>query len=162
MTISTKSLQSILAAIALTFLFSCEQNNADKNATQATDHAANEQAFTIDSFSDFPPEIDGCSCYFSSDSTEFNKLSYFYMNDYGQVSFLKINGVMTKFTQTEFKETSETQSITKAKNDKYEVTIEVSDTKKNGDETWLKTGTITLTSSDGKSIKKAFYGECGC
>jgi hypothetical protein len=84
------------------------------------------------------------------------------MNDYAQTSFLKINGVLTKFTQTDFKEISKTKTIAKAKSDKYEMTIEVIDGIKNGDETWLKTGTIKLSGKKGKTITTTFYGECGC
>lgn len=32
------------------------------------------------------------------------KRQYIYMNNYGQTSFLTINGVITRFTQVEFKE----------------------------------------------------------
>lgn len=84
------------------------------------------------------------------------------MNDYAQTSFLKINGVLTKFTQTDFKEIDSTLTIAKAKNDKYEMTIETKDGKQNGDETYLKTGTIKLTDKNGTTITKTFYGECGC
>ncbi len=162
MTSSNKPLPTISAAIVLTLLFACGQGSTDNNATQTTVETTTEQAVTIETFSDFPPEIDGCSCYFSNDSTEFNKAEYFYVNNYEQLSFLKINGVLTKFTQTEHQEISETKSITKAKSDQYEMIIEVADSKQNGDETWLKTGTITLTDSNGKAITKVFYGECGC
>jgi hypothetical protein len=42
------------------------------------------------------------------------------------------------------------------------MTIESKDGIQNGDETWLKTGTIKLTDKNGKTITKTFYGECGC
>lgn len=116
----------------------------------------------IDTFSTFPPEIDGCSCYFSSDSIEFNKGVYIYMNDYAQTSFMKINGVLTKFIQTDFKKNDSFNIKAIYKSDKIEMTIESKDGKQNGDETWLKTGTIKLKQQNGKIISKSFYGECGC
>ncbi len=155
MTIKNKFLPTFLSLVTLTLLFACGQNNADKNVAQTNNIA-------IDTFSIFPAEIDGCSCYFSNDTTEFKKGKYIYMNDYAETSFLKINGVLIKFTQTDFKEIDSVNIIAKYKSDNYEITIESKDEMQNGDETWLKTGTITLTDKKGKTVTKTFYGECGC
>lgn len=157
-----KILTIFLSVTALTLLFACGQSNTKKNVTQTDSITKNDQTLTIDTFSTFPPEIDGCSCYFSNDSVEFKKGEYIYMNDFAQTSFLKINGVLTKFTQTEFKDLNKTTRIAKAKSDKFEMTIEIHDGIQNGDETWLNTGTIKLTDKNGKTITKTFYGECGC
>ena len=150
-----------LIAITLSFLFACKQSNSNENDTPVANEISDDP-LTIDSFSTFPPEIEGCSCYFSNDSTAFKKGKYIYINDYAQTSFLKINGVLTKFTQTEFKEVDKSTTIAKAKSDKYEMTIEVIHGKQSDEETSLQTGTIKLISKKGKSIIKAFYGECGC
>ena len=117
---------------------------------------------TIDTFSEFPPEIDGCSCYFSNNSGELASHKYIYANDFAQTSFMKINGVLTKFTQVSLKKIDNKNTIAKYKSSKFEITLEIKDGKKNGEETMLKTGTITLTDKQGNSIKKIFYGECGC
>ena len=100
MTFKNKFLPIFLIAGMLTFLFVCGQSSSNKSVTQTDKIKPDEEVLTIDTFSTFPPEIDGCSCYFSNDSTEFNKREYIYMNDFAQTSFLKINGVLTKFTQT--------------------------------------------------------------
>ncbi len=84
------------------------------------------------------------------------------MNDYSQTSFLKINNVLTKFTQTEFTEVDSTTTIAKAKSDNYELTIEVKFLRQNGYETHLNIGTIKLIDKSGKKITKTFYGECRC
>ncbi len=42
------------------------------------------------------------------------------------------------------------------------MTIEVKDGIQSGDETSLKSGTISLTYKNGKTITRTFYGECGC
>lgn len=162
MTLSNKFLSTFLTAVSLIFLFACEQNNSSKTVTQTDDKITDDNVLTIDTFSTFPPEIDGCSCYFSNDSIEFKKGAYIYMDDYAQTSFLKINGVLTKFTQTDFQEVDSLNAIAKYKADHYIMTIESQDGKQNGDETWLKTGTIKLTDQNGKTITKTFYGECGC
>lgn len=151
-----------LTAILITFLFACGQRSTIENEEQAANKISNEPILTIDTISTFPPEIDGCSCYFSNDSLEFTKGKYVYMNDFAQTSFLKINGVLTKFTQTEFKEVNKKITVSKARSDKYEMTIEVINGNENGDETSLKSGKIILKDKNGNTITKAFYGECGC
>ncbi len=162
MTFKNNFLPTFLTAITLVFLFACGQNNSNNNVTQTDSKIADDLTLTIDTFSTFPPEIDGCSCYFSNDSTEFKKGEYIYMNDYAQTSFLKINGVLTKFTQTAFKEIDSLNIKAKYKSDNYEMSIESIDGIQNGDETWLKTGVIKLTDKKGKTLTKTFYGECGC
>ena len=162
MTCKDKFLPTFLTVVTLTFLLACGQSNSNKNSAQTDNTASDDQALTIDTFSTFPPEIDGCFCYFSNDSTEFKKGEYVYMNDFAQTSFLKINGVLTKFTQTDFKEINKMITVAKAKSDKYELTIEVIDGIQSGDETALKSGTIKLADRNGKTITKTFYGECGC
>ena len=162
MTFKKNALSTFLTAVLLTFLFACGQNNSNKSATQADNTKPDEPTFTIDTFSTFPPEIDGCSCYLSNDSTEFKNGEYIYVNDYAQTSFIKISSVLTKFTQTDLKEIDSLNVIAKYKSDKYEMTIKTKNGRQNGDETWLKTGTIKLTGKNGKTITKTFYGECGC
>jgi len=162
MRLKDKIVPICISVIYLTFLFACEQGNPNKNSEQ-TDHLnTKNEVLTLDTFSTFPPEIEGCSCYFSNDSTEFKKGEYIYMNDLAQISFLKINGVLTKFTQIEFKDIDKTTIIAKAKSDRYELTIEMKDVKQGGYETSVKSGTIRLTDKNGKTITKTFYGECGC
>lgn len=160
MTFKTRFLPVLL--IVLSFLWACGQNPTNKKIPQTTSKKAGGEVLTIDTFSTFPPEIDGCSCYFSNDRAEFKKGKYIYTNDYAGTSFLKINGVMTRFTQTDFKVIDKTTTVAKAKSDKYEMTIKVVDDRQNGYETWLKKGGITLTDKNGKTITKTFYGECGC
>jgi hypothetical protein len=162
MTSKNKFHQTILLAVIATFFFSCGQSDSRNNVTQADNATNDNQILTIDTFATFPPEIDGCSCYFSNDSTEFSKREYIYMNDFAQTSFLKISGVLTKFNQVDFKEIDSLNIIAKYKSDNYEMTIESKDGIQNGDETYLKTGTIKLTDKKGKTIIKTFYGECGC
>lgn len=157
-----KFLPILFMAIILTFLLACRQNSSKKSISQKGSLTTDNQGLTIDTFSTFPPEIDGCSCYFSNDSTEFKKGEYIYMNDLAQTSFLKINGVLTKFAQTDFKEIDSLNLVAKYKSENYEMTIEAKDGTQNGAETGLKTGTIKLTDKSGKSITKKFYGECGC
>ncbi len=161
MKFKNKNLPTFLTVIMLTFLFACGQSNTNEKANNAVSNTDN-RTLSIDTFSTFPPEIDGCSCYFSNDSTELQKHNYIYANDYAETSFLKINGVMIKFTQTDFKEIDSLNVKAKYKSDNYELTIESKDGIQNGDETRLKSGIIKLTDKKGKTLTKTFYGECGC
>jgi hypothetical protein len=165
------SLNKLALLIILTvILIACVQKN--ENNTNLIDTTSqviekkeiiqNIEPLRIDTFSTFPDEIDGCSCYFSNDSTEFEQGKYIYMNDYAEVSFMKINGILTKFTQTEFKEKDKTTVVAKFISDKYDFTIEVKRGKQNGEETTLQSGTIKLYDKNGKTVSVTFYGECGC
>lgn len=161
-----------LALLTLTtiFLIACGQKKGNNTTTldstsqilEKKEITQNIEPLRIDTFSTFPDEIDGCSCYFSNDSTEFEQGKYIYMNDYAEISFMKINGILTKFTQTEFKEKDKTTVVAKFISDKYDLTIEVKRGKQNGEETTLQSGTIKLNDKNGKTVTTTFYGECGC
>jgi len=141
---------------------SCGNKSKENTGLKNENPSKINQEFSIDKFSDYPPKIDGCSCFFSNDSVEFNNKEFIYMNDFASISFLKINGEIIKFTQTDFREVDNTKIISKAKSAIYEIIIEVNDGKRNGDESMLKTGKIKLTDKNGKTLTKTFYGECGC
>jgi hypothetical protein len=167
-----KRILNQLALLTLTtiLLVACGQKNENNTTTidstsqviEKKEITQNIEPLRIDTFSTFPDEIDGCSCYFSNDSTEFEQGKYIYMNDYAEISFMKINGILTKFTQTEFKEKDKTTFVAKFISDKYNLTIEVKRGKQNGEETTLQSGTIKLIDKKGKTITTTFYGECGC
>ena len=150
MTLKNQFLPIYFSIIILTVLSACGHSQT------------NEPGLTIGTFSTLPPEIEGCSCYFSTDSTEFRHGVYIYINDFAQISFLKINGIMTEFTQIDFKKVDETTTIAKAKSELYEMTIEVKDGKQSGEETSVKFGKIKLTDKTGRTVTKTFYGECEC
>jgi len=120
------------------------------------------QLLALDTFSIFPPEIDGCSCCFSNDSIEFAHNKYIYANDFAQTAFLKVNGVITKFNQVDFKEIDSENIVARYQSDNYEFTIEVKDGEPIGEEARLKTGIITLNDKKGNVLRKKFYGTCGC
>jgi hypothetical protein len=150
-----------LAIIFIPILIGCEGSDSANSTLQNGEMPASEVVMTIDTFSTFPPEIDGCSCYFSVDSSDFTKDHYIYMSD-AETAILKINGILTKFTETERKEPDSTTAIVKLKASDYELTVQTKEEIQNGEETWLKTGSIKLSHKSGKTIIKPLYGECGC
>lgn len=158
--------KSILFVI-LSLLFGCSRPSDSTHSTAATKQPADnlpvpQQELIIDSFSDFPPEIEGCSCYFSSDSIEFSKHQFVYVDDNDQTAFVKVNGKLLKFTQTKFSKRGESNWEETYMNGDYELSIEVRELSQNGDETWLYTGTLRLTDQNNRTVTQNFYGECGC
>lgn len=158
----TKFLKSYAAAIAMSLLASCGQNKVEQREVTPAKKIAHQNTLTIELFSEFPEEVKGCSCYFSIDSTAFKKNQYIYISDFDKTSFIKVNGELTKFTKSDSKEVDDKTKIVSYKSDKYNATIELKDGIKNGDETQLKTGAITVTDKKGAKVTKKFYGECGC
>lgn len=156
MTIKHSVLYLLLTTIAGILLSACGQNHP------VNERHINQLTLTIDTFSTFPPEIDGCACYFAQNPTGFNKGAYIYMNDYAQTSFMKINGVFTTFTMTTFTQVDSLTVKATYKSESYDMTIESKEGMQSGEETWLKTGTITVTNKKGTSRRIKFYGECGC
>lgn len=162
--------QLVLLTLTTIFLFACGQKKGNNTTTlDSTSQVFEKKEITqdieplrIDTFSTFPDEIDGCSCYFSNDSTELEQGKYIYMNNYAEISFMKINGILTKFTQTEFKEKDKNTTVEKFISDKYELIIEVKKGKQNGYESRLQSGKINLNDKKGNTITISFYGECGC
>ncbi len=120
-----------------------------------------EYAINIAAFSDFPPEVDGCACYFSASENEFNEHQYIYVDDYGQKAFMHIEGSMMMFQLDTSNVLSETHTIDQWSNENY--TLEV-DMQQVGqiDETWQKSVTLTLTHKGGEVVVLTAYGECGC
>ena len=143
-------------------MYRCSNDNSNQALTQDASSSKTVIALKIDTFSTFPPEIDGCSCYFSADSIAFKSGSFIYLNDLGQTSFLKINGVLTKFVEKSHKELDSVTMVSRSKSDNYDLFIEVKDDMPSGDETQIKKGTIKLSDKNGTTITKVFYGECGC
>jgi hypothetical protein len=148
----------IFAGLALVVLMACKQNPENKPAPVTESLLA----LTIDTFSQFPPEVDGCSCYFANNPADFKNGEYIYMNDFAQTSFMKINGAMVKFTQTEFKKAGADNTTAKYKSGDYALTIQVKTGKASGDETTFASGTITLADKSGRQLTRPFLGECGC
>jgi len=122
---------------------------------------AEEKAIVIDRFKDFPEEIDGCACYFSTNKEDFIKGSYIYADTYHNHAYISINGKMMQFTLKSYTDIVEGYWVKKYSNEEYDVTLD-SEEVLQVDETWQQKGTMTIKSKDGKIIKETIYGECGC
>ena len=79
------------------------------------------------------------------------------MYDFGKVSFVKINGILTKFTRIDNGDNINEGKL-KFKNENYELDIEFTKT----DEYSFEKGIIKLKDKYGQTISKTMYGVCGC
>jgi hypothetical protein len=151
---------NFLILIITTCVFACglKGKNVDNDSTGDKKNLT----ITIDTFSIIPSEIDGCSCYFSNNQYEFKNHYYIYVNDFAQISFIRINGILTKFTQTEFKKIDNSNTEAKAVSKDFQLLIKVKHGQQSGDETEIQSGTIKISDKKGNKIEKTFYGECGC
>ena len=120
-----------------------------------------EKEIVIDHFEDFPDEINGCACYFSTNKNDFIKGSYIYADNYQDSAYISINGEMAKFTLTKQTDVTEGYWIKVYSNDDYEVTID-SEEIWQANQTYLQKGRMTVKSKKGVTITENIYGECGC
>jgi hypothetical protein len=127
------------------------------------DTTKDKRALSIDTFSVFPPEINGCACYSSNNLKEFKANKYVYANDFGENAFVSINGKMTKFKLKSVKKITDkhTISVGISEDKQFELTIDSIETGEI-DETTQDKGVLTLKSKDGNKIIKNIVGECGC
>ena len=149
----------LIIIIGIAILFSCRKE--DKKATPPVT-AVISNNIKLDEFSDFPPEIDGCACTYAKDSVDLSSEKYIYVSNHAKIAFLKINGVLTKFTLTAEKRINSTDFIKKYISTNYKLIILIKAGRQTGDESWLNTGLIKIFDKNGKTISQTFYGECGC
>lgn len=113
----------------------------------------------LDTFG-FPPEVEGCACYFSINKEDFENEKYIYIDDYGNNAFLSINGEKIKIPMAEGDFDPEFFKRTLHSGD---YTVQIDGKKiKELDEVMMFTGSMTVTAKDGSKTTTPIYGECGC
>lgn len=122
--------------------------------------AQTETAISIETFSEFPPEVDGCSCYLSASKSDLDAQKYIYVDNREKDASMKINGEMVKFKRTEEKEVGKDHWVKKFDSKDYEVVVDLTQTGANGP--FPQKGTIKLTKKGGQTVTKEVVGECGC
>lgn len=110
----------------------------------------------LESFSDFPEEIDGCSCYFSISKDELKNRNYIFINDFGNIAFIKIDGNLIRFELT-----NHDNDIYIYNYNDYTMKVEIIKRKFIDSELELEKGIITIDTPKGE-LKQKFIGECGC
>lgn len=132
----------------------------NKTATAPINSSTPAAAISIGTFTEFPPEIDGCSCYLSENASDFKAQKYIYADNYQDIGFMKINGAMVKFERVDEKEVFRDHWIKKFDSKDYAIVLDITKSGKVGP--FLQKGTISLTKKNGETIIKDFTGECGC
>ena len=143
----------------LIIVSACTQQKAEKQSIKIINKPEKEiTSIKIDTFSTFPTEIDGCSCYYSLSKENFKNSTYIYVDDNMERAFVYLNGIKNQFRLTK------TDTIDGKKyfdNGKYELRIQ---TKEVGqvDETQQQEGKLEIITKDGHVLSVKIYGECGC
>lgn len=142
---------------------------ANTTASPAADNKANsapansgstETAVSIETFSEFPKEVDGCSCYLSTSDGDFKAQKYVYIDNREDFATMKLNGAMVKFKRTDEKEVSKNRWVKKFTNIDYELEVDITQSGTIGP--FPHKGTLKLTKKGGQTITKEVNGECGC
>jgi hypothetical protein len=115
---------------------------------------------TVATFSEFPPEIEGCSCTFSEGPKE-DYSTHLYADNFDNMAFLNIDGKMEKFTLAETMKTPENRMDRIFRNEKYELRVDLEKSGQVDSATKYK-GSFTLTPKGGTAIVKNIVGSCGC
>lgn len=163
-------MKKLIVLTATLLLFACNK----KTETNDTKHLTEERGEITDSTNaasssadglqlgvfPFPPEVDGCSCYFSRNQQEFHDEKYVYLDDYGNNAYLNVDGkqVKIKMEEGDFDPENFTKTIS---NDEFTVTIEGRKIKEL-EEVMMFEGKMTVKDKNGAATTTAIYGECGC
>lgn len=169
-------MKRVIAFLGIVFFAACS-SPADKNAdslkvkgmeildSASTSGADKTPGFTLDDYKGFPPEIEGCTCYFSENNEKFKNEMFLFTSNADGLGIVAINTKQVKLKQVSIVRDkdpgSNNQNISVYEGDGYKVTIRITGKTRSGDEVWTNTGTITVE-KDGKKIEKSFTGECGC
>ena len=128
-------------------------------AISLANHAqSNGDTMKVETFTEYPSEIDGGSCAFYLNKSDKDKGYFFMVNDLCNTAYIKINGKMEVLKM----ENNSTESTIEYSNSSYILTIIISEKKDTNDESYTLKGTIKVKSSKGATKSFPFIGECGC
>jgi hypothetical protein len=112
----------------------------------------------MNSFTNIPEEIDGCSCFFSVSQEELKKGCYIFVNDFASLAFVKIQGELKRFELQNHDEEYNAYYYL-CNEDTMEVKILNKITCEDGSE--LMEGIITIKMKN-DTIKQKYVGKCDC
>ncbi len=156
------SIQRYLPIFSLFFLLGCSENSEIQTSEKTVGTKNRPTSLRFETFTQFPKDIDGCSCYFSKDSTDFKKKKYIFLDNFENIAYIKIKSRMVRLTRTKTEEFSDFSVKTAYTNEEFDLVIKIYEGNSSGEETWMNFGEITLTKKSGEQIITNFYGECGC
>ena len=159
----------LVYGLSLIMIIGCKKENpVSENSTQKEIVKIEAGSEKASEFSDdlklqtfgFPPEIDGCSCYFSKNKVDFENEKYIYIDDYGKNAFIKMDNRLQKISIKD--DDFDPENFQKEfKNE--ELSIKISGKKvKELEEVMMFEGSMEVTLKNGKKSTVPIYGECGC
>ncbi|WP_242921548.1 hypothetical protein [Pontibacter liquoris] len=148
-------------SIFLFILSVCLSSCTGSKPSLKEDNASTNAGINIDTFSEFPPEIEGCLCSFSNSKNDFESRKYIYVDDYQGNAFISINGDLKKFILSNSQKVSDEHYITTWTSEGYEVILDYKQVGQE-EETWQQKGTMRVKAKGAKELVKELYGECGC
>ena len=119
-----------------------------------------ESGLKLDKFG-FPPEVEGCSCYFAESKADFEAERFVYVDDYGNNAFIKIENKLVKIPMEEgdFDPANFQKSI---ENADFKVLMKGKKIKEM-EEVMMFSGEMTVENKKtGLKTTTPVYGECGC
>jgi hypothetical protein len=153
----------ICTLILLVFVFfSCKRPAGEQTQSAPEVDAVEAIPFTLDTFTEFPEEVMGCSCLLAKDSAAFAAAEYVFVHDFGQIAFVRINGEMTKFGQSSYEEIDSLTRVATYENPDFWLQIELKIGESLDYEVSRSNGKMTLRNKAGLEISSDLFGVCGC
>ncbi|MBO9562263.1 MAG: hypothetical protein J7621_05785 [Niastella sp.] len=142
-------------------LAACQDTPGGKNEKIIVFSEGSAKNAVIDTFTEFPPEIDTCAGYYAESEKALTEKKYIYADNRDDIAFVKIKGVMTKFTLSKPDTTEKPLPMQIWKNKDYELNIIIKTTQKLG-EVLKQEGILILRPKAGGAVVKKIYGERRC
>ncbi len=166
--------KKILVITLLIFFFAAcsedsKRNNQGKGIIGNTEERLNTEVTSklfINVIQSLPEEIEGCGCYFSSDSADNIDKKFIFVSNYDSTAFISINNRLTRLklvkSGRDVSLFGDHDHLAIYESSQYKVTVDIKYLNSNGEETWLNQGTLFVENKSGQSILQKFVGECGC
>lgn len=118
--------------------------------------------FSLTTFTDFPNEIEGCSCYFSLTKNAFKDHQYIYSGLLlDSISYVKKEGNWVKLLQSQAKENNRDSVLIEAGNDSMWIEIK-GKLDSSAYETRQYKANMKVLKFDKEVFSGEVFGECGC
>ena len=122
----------------------------------------NRVQINLSPFTELPPGIEGCSCYYALDKDEFVKKNYIYVESYENYAFMNINDNKTQFKLDLTQHPAEDEVVqTWSSGNELTLVLLLVDVGQI-DETNQKNGILKLKKGKETIFETDIYGECGC
>lgn len=150
----------MIAFLFICIFSACNNTVSPEPTGSVSRDSMKRQAILIDGFT-VSPETDSCACFFSVDSSAYSSQHYIFAYDLSTIAYMKIDGAMTKFKQTEYAVIG-AGSLTTFEGNDLKVFLELKDVKKTGEEATLQWGSIRVMDKYGNAVITPFFGACLC